>query len=49
VKTAANWDMTSSTADTSSYASRLGVQTAYLLSNVEELCVRACCVWILLA
>jgi len=40
VKTAASWDMVSSSADTSSYASRLGVQTAYLLTNVEELCVQ---------
>ena len=38
VQTAASWDMTSSTADTSSFASRLGIQTAYLLTNVEELC-----------
>ena len=41
--------MVSSTADTSSYASRLGVQTAYLLTNVEELCVRARCARVLLA
>ena len=36
--TASAWDNTVSTADTPNYAARLGLQTATLLSNVQELC-----------
>ena len=38
VLTGAAWDKTVSTTDTPSYATRLGVQTATLLINVQELC-----------
>ena len=40
VLTASAWDNTVSTADTPSYATRLAVQTANLLINVQELCDR---------
>ncbi len=36
--TGSAWDNTVSTADTPNYATRLGVQTANLLINVQELC-----------